>query len=181
VRPLKTPPDFKFFSEALSYDPHTGLLLWKARPDYHFASAAGQRRWNDLLAGRPAGSLGSRGYVSVRIGAHRYAAHRIAWLLTHGHWPAEFLDHINLNKADNRLSNLRECSHSQNMANCSMRSNNSLGFKGVTFDPRNQKYSAKIQHKGRWYHLGAFDAPAAAHAAYTAKSLQLNVNFARAA
>jgi hypothetical protein len=86
-------------------------------------------------AGDEAGSVNGSGYKIVVVSGRKYLVHRIVWLLTYGGDPGEFqIDHINGNRADNRPSNLRLCSHAQNCLNSAVMSRNKSGIKGVHFE-----------------------------------------------
>lgn len=89
------------------------------------------------------------------------------------------VDHINGDGLDNRRSNLRECSLTQNSANRMMNRNNRLGIKGVLAG--NGRFKAQIQCNGRKYHLGSYDTPEEAAAAYRGAAIVLFGAFARAA
>lgn len=91
---------FSDFDAILKYEPGTGALIWKT----------GSR------AGLPM-SGASPGYLTVNYCDHSYRAHRVAWLLHYGAWPVDELDHINGNRSDNRICNLRDVTHSQNQMN----------------------------------------------------------------
>jgi len=102
------------------YDPATGILLWRIKV-------------NDRApAGSVAGYPDSRGYLRVRSCGRHYAVHRVIWAYMTGEWPADCIDHINLNKKDNRWANLRECSRSQNGMNTRPQPHNKLGVKNVS-------------------------------------------------
>ena len=103
----------------LDYDPGTGVLRWRKR--------VSQR----MLAGDVAGTVDGYGYVRIIIGGHTYRAHRIAWLIIHGAWPENELDHKNLLRSDNRLENLREATRLQNMQNKKVYKNNTSGHTGI--------------------------------------------------
>lgn len=93
-----------------------------------------------------------------------------------------FIDHKNCLPGENQRSNLREATKSQNMANTHRRSNNTSGFKGVSWDKVNRKWIARIRVPGgKYLNLGRFQDPARANAAYAAKALALYGEFARAA
>lgn len=77
---------------------------------------AGKLYWLDR-EGVEAGSVNKLGYRSVSIKRRPYLAHRLIWLCHYGSWPKHFIDHINGNPRDNRLSNLRDVTHTQNMQN----------------------------------------------------------------
>ncbi len=112
-------------------------------------------------------------YWLIGINQTRYFAHRLAWFYVHKKWPEHELDHINLDKSDNRIKNLREVTHANNMKNVKIRKHNSTGFKGVillrpTKLNRNKRdrYVARIVVDDKMIYLGNYDTPDAAHAAY---------------
>jgi hypothetical protein len=151
--------------ELLSYDPETGNFKWRV--------TKGRAR-----AGDRAGCIYTRGYAYIRIGGAAYKAHRLAWLYVHGHWPKEFIDHINGHRADNRLVNLREANRIQNFANSRLSCSNTSGFKGVSWDKRWRKWISSIGSSGRTVYLGWFDTPEEAHSAYMAEARKLHGEFA---
>jgi hypothetical protein len=103
-RPL---PSLETLREVLAYDPDTGALTW----------LVSHRR---VRMGSPAGCLSEKGYVRVVLGSRSLRAHRIAWMLHYGEDPGELLiDHINRNRSDNRISNLRLVDAKGNQANSS--------------------------------------------------------------
>lgn len=156
--------------ELLAYDPATGIFVWKRRADV-------PARWNSRYAGTIAGTI-SRGYVRISIDDRSHQAHRLAWLWSYGRWPAGELDHKNCVGDDNRLSNLRPASRSQNIANS--RSRSAGGLKGTYFNKKRGRWQARISVNGRDFHLGCFGAPDAAHAAYAAAAIRHFGEFARA-
>jgi hypothetical protein len=148
------------------YDPVTGVLRWLPRP--------GEHAWNARCAGRSVGSADGSGYLQTGWHGRRTRVHRLAFALHHGRWPVGEIDHINGNRADNRAANLREATRSQNMANTPVRRDSRSGVKGV-----------RRHRAGRWVasiggsHLGVFDTPEAAHAAYCAAAKRRHGEFAR--
>jgi hypothetical protein len=100
--------------------------------------------------GKIAGHVDKLGYRIVKFRQRAYKEHRLIWLLVYGYWPIE-IDHINRNKSDNRLENLREGTHTDNMRNRDPRGWSSSGHVGVT-KSRN-KYKARLGQR----HLGHFD------------------------
>lgn len=155
----------EYLKECLEYDPETGRLVWKERPVCHFVNEVVCKRWNGKLAGKQAGSRTQKGYTTLRIARHPYLAHRVIWRIIWGAWPVEQLDHINGDKSDNRLGNLREASNAENCRNKKAHRNNKLGYKGVTRG-RENKFHAEIALSDRRVYLGTFSSPEAAHAAY---------------
>jgi hypothetical protein len=107
--------------------------------------------------GSVAGSITKSGYVSIGINGRYYMAHRLAWLFEHGEWPTVFIDHINGNKADNRLENLRMADYSQNRRNAKRNKNNKSGVKGVSWSKESKKWHARLWADGAYKHLGLYD------------------------
>lgn len=154
-------------SQYILYNPETGVIR-RART----SGTKGQ-----FKAGEIAGSLNSQGYWSVKINGRTYSAHRIAWAIIKGKWPEFEMDHVNGNRGDNRWSNLRECTKSQNQWNTGLNRKNSSGFKGV-FKHKDQ-WRACIAHNKKRMHLGLFSTPELAGAAYIKKQAELHQEFAR--
>ncbi len=145
--------------EMLSYAPNTGHLVW--RPGF------GSRRTGSRAGCRSK----ARGHRYVRIDDVLCLEHRIAWLIVHGVLPEDEIDHINGVKDDNRMENLRVADHRTNMQNLRKAlSTNKLGLLGVQERCDGKKWCARIIANGKTHHLGSFDTPERAHAAYlTAK------------
>lgn len=93
--------------EMIDYDPETGVMLWKPRPREMFKTDLEFGRWNTRYAGRPALACWGKGYMCGMIGTAHVIAHRAAWALVHGEWPASTVVHRNGDKSDNRIANLR--------------------------------------------------------------------------
>lgn len=152
----------KALKTALRYDPESGRFYWVERH--------GKRG----IPGRVAGTIDVDGYVAVTLGGRRHKGHRLAWLFTHGRWPAVAIDHINGVKHDNRIANLREADWSQNQHNRRLQKNNKTGFMGVYLDGRTGKWRAAIRADGRSRNLGGYDSPELAHAAYLKAKAELH-------
>jgi hypothetical protein len=155
----------KRIREALDYDPATGVFTWKTR---HSQMKAGQR----------AGYQMPTGYREIRVGGERYYEHRLAWLYVHGRWPKEQIDHINHKRDDNRLENLRDCSHAENHQNLPMKRSNRSGFIGVSRDERRGMWKAQITVNYSNRFLGRFPTPEEAHAAYLDAKRKLHPSYA---
>lgn len=154
--------------ECLDYSPETGAFKWRVD------------RGTNKLKGKPAGvSSNGCGYRAIFIDGRSYLAHRLAWFYCTGAWPKGPLDHINGNRADNRLSNLRCATSAGNRANSAVNKNCKTGIKGVQF--RHGRWRSKITHSGKTRHLGVFDTPAEASAAYIKAAAAQFGEFARAA
>ena len=139
--------------ELLDYDPETGEFHWR------------QRRGYTAQPGKLAGHLDTYGHVQITVDWKIYAAHRLAWLMFYGTFPKKTIDHIDGNKANNRIENLRDCSHAENCKNQRKRLNNKSGYKGVVLAPSG-KWIANIRFGGKQHYLGTFSTPEQAHAAY---------------
>lgn len=143
--------------QLVRYDPETGVLTR--------LQAGGKRATRPDKVGMPAGSVGGNGYVYVSVGGKRYSAHRLAWLYVFGRWPAQ-VDHINRDRADNRLANLREATTKENNRNTAAR--------GYWWHKRARKWRAGITVDGRNVHLGYFADEADARAAYVKAKADLH-------
>jgi hypothetical protein len=109
------------------------------------------------------------GYVQLYIENQRQYAHRVAWRLYYGEWPDRSIDHIDGNKSNNKISNLRLADMSQQKANARINSNNTSGYRGVHWNTAANKFQALLKHRGRAYHLGLFATAKEAHVAYQKK------------
>lgn len=156
-----TPLTAERLRAALRYEPETGRF-------YRLGPIMGRAR-----AGEPAGRTDERGYRYIRVYRRRYIAHRLAWLYVHGQWPSRDLDHINRDRSDNRISNLRECDNSHNQANQSGIRRNVSGLRGVSWDRLVGKWTARIAKDGVTHRLGVFVDKHQAFAAYVAKGKEL--------
>jgi len=161
--------DIRTISEAISYDPNTGQMMWK-------------KKSGPKLPGMSAGCLcKTHGYILIRVDTVLYMAHRIAWVLSYGREPDGHIDHINGNKSDNRIMNLREATPSQNMFNRGAQSNNACGLKGVCFNPKirgSKKWSAEICENRKRHKLGLFSLKSLAAVAYAKAAIRYHGKFA---
>lgn len=163
--------------EMFSYDPSTGILVWKQRPRDHFATARAHAAWNSRFPGLATGWRDKKGYLRTNIMGTPHLTHRLCWAVHFGVMP-DLLDHRNLDKSDNRIGNLRECTSSQNQHNRAMSKHNSSGFKNVSWHAQAKKWRAYIVVDHRQSSLGLFATPEAAYAAYCAAAVDLHGDFA---
>lgn len=140
--------------ELLNYDKDSGEFVWRVTTS------------NRVKRGAVAGYVAADGYVSIRIDGVLYKAHRLAFAISYGSWPSADIDHINGITSDNRLENLREATRAQNIQNTKMRSDNSSGFTGVTWDSARKKWAARIFKGGKGIYLGRHETPEDAYGAY---------------
>jgi hypothetical protein len=144
-------PDVDLLRSLLDYDPQTGVFHWRRRD----VSLPYSRSFNEQFAGLRAGRL-IYGYVIICVKTKEYRAHRIAWKMVHGTEP-DIIDHINHDRADNRICNLRSGSRADNQKNCSRYSNNRSGYTGVSWDARSGKWKAALKSEGVTHSLGLFE------------------------
>jgi len=128
--------------ELFDYDPETGLLT----------SIAGNNR---VKVGGPVGSNTKDGYLATSIDCKTYMVHRLIWIYVHGDWPDQ-IDHINHDRKDNRMCNLRSVSSKDNNKNRLMTSKNNSGTVGVSWIYETQKWRATIMIDGKNVALGSF-------------------------
>lgn len=145
--------------KVVSYDPTTGVFVWR--------STAKTR--NGVKAGDVAGYYSSKGYRKITIDGREQLAHRLAWLYVHGVWPTNQIDHINGDRADNRIVNLREATNTENQQNRPKPSKaNTSGYPGVSYRKDRGYWRARITVDGALINLGQFATAEAAAAAYQA-------------
>lgn len=149
-------PTQAYLRDCLDYSPESGKFTWKTRPDEHFISPDRARSWNTKFAGKVAGSTDGRGYREIKINDRPLKAHRIAWILMNGVAPDQ-IDHINGNRSDNSISNLRDVTNAENDRNRAMSGANTSGVMGVSWRKSDRKWQAQIKIDGRTIHLGYFD------------------------
>lgn len=163
----KTKLTYERLTEVLFYDPKTGIFRWKEKPS----------KYSPVSEGEEAGYLHKpSGYIRVSIDSERYVCHRLAWLYTYKKWPEGDIDHVNGDRSDNRIENLREALD-KNSWNAKIRSDNTSGVKGVSFHKGVGKYVARVNHKGKIYNLGCFNSLEAAVAVVKEKREELHGDF----
>lgn len=150
----------------LAYDAETGAFTW-------LEPRGGQ------ACGSPAGCRNRNGYIEITVHRRIHKAHRLAWLYVHGEWPPHEIDHINGDKADNRLANLRPATRAQNVANTALRSDSASGIKGVHWSVASRKWEAQIKLKGKTRHLGLFTNIEEAADAYRCAATECFGDYAR--
>jgi hypothetical protein len=122
----------------------------------------------------PAGTL-KDGYIYIVVDGKQYLAHRLIWLYVYGSFPENQIDHIDRNRSNNRLNNLREATKRQNQWNIGPRSRNKSGYKGVS--KRGNKWRARININGYDKWLGIFPTEKEAYTAYCSAAKQLHGEF----
>lgn len=158
--------------ELLHYDPDTGWFTWRVEVQCY----GGGRKPGDR-----AGSQNAAGYRHIGLkGKPPYKEHRLAWLYAYGVWPPTEIDHANRDPSDNRLTNLRLASRSQNSANM-VKPVGASGHKGVYKNKGTQRWFAQISVDCKSKYLGSFDSPEEAYTAYVAAAREHYGEFARIA
>jgi hypothetical protein len=155
--------------ELLEYNPVTG--------DFTFLPVVRTRGRVTSKAGKAPSTINGYGYYSISIEGKNYTLHRLAWLLTYGELPILDIDHIDGNKLNNSISNLRLATRSENMLNTGKRLDNTTGYKGVSFCKQTGKYRATARLNGKCYSLGRFDTPDEAASIYSYFAKQSHGNF----
>ena len=140
----------EMLKERIHYDKETGFFTWLD------VKVNGKRMRN-----KRSGSINGGGYIQVRLSldgkSYALFAHRLAWLYEYGEFPSGNLDHLNRNRTDNRITNLRIATTRENGRNRSMSSNNTTGHNGIGFSKARNKYHARIRVNYKQKHLGYFE------------------------
>lgn len=142
--------------ELFHYCPESGALTHRRRSPGWFSGERFANAWNARFAGKTAGSVCAKGYIQVVVHGRVLQAHRVAWSIATGQEPNE-IDHINGDKTDNRLTNLRSVTHAENGKNRALGRNNRSGVNGVGWNSHFGKWQARIKVAGRSKSLGYFD------------------------
>jgi hypothetical protein len=153
---------FETANRLLRYDAITGKLFWRERTPDLFREGKNSRdqsckTWNSRFAGKEALTARSSGYGYGAVLNRLYLAHRVCWLLHYGVWPKDQIDHINGDRSDNRIVNLRSVDNAENSKNHCARVDNSTGVVGVYWFKRYAKWVAAITANGKFHHLGYHD------------------------
>jgi hypothetical protein len=149
----------------LDYNQDTGIFTWKV--------SRGKAKINGV-----AGTKRKDKYIQIAINKKHYLLHRLAWLYVNNNFP-EFIDHINGDKSDNRICNLRKVNSSQNMHNSKLNIKNKSGIKGISWNKNRNKWEARvcINYKNKF--IGYFDDIKLAELLINKARIELHGNFAR--
>lgn len=173
-------PSPEVLRQLLRYEPGSGKLFWKERLLADFPSAREAKRWNTRYSGTQAfTSRDGNGYYSGSVFGQSHRLHRVAWAIHHGIHADGEVDHINMDRSDNRILNLRCASHSHNQWNRRAYASNTSGHKGVSWHKATQKWLAKIKVNGSDRHLGVFASVIDAADAYDRAAAEMHGCFAR--
>jgi hypothetical protein len=152
--------------ELLSYDPVVGEWRWLISR-------------GNVRCGSIAGTINKSGYRHIGIDGHRYTSNRLAILYMTGSWPVHMVDHKNGITDDDRWDNLRMATNAQNQYNSKLRSDNTSGFRGVSFDKNHNRWRVTIRVDGKERYIGRFATREEGAMAYGKESERLHGEFAR--
>jgi hypothetical protein len=116
--------------------------------------------------GQKIGKINKDGYVEISVYSKRYLVHRLAWFYVYGVWPEGSLDHVDRDKTNNAIDNLRKLTPSQQAQNTNLHPLNTSGYRGVFLDKQTNRWRARIRVNNVKHSLGAFDTAEEAYAAY---------------
>lgn len=145
--------------KVVNYDPETGIIT----------------RISGRFSGKIVNHTNSKGYIRANFLGRLMLAHVVAWIITYGKYPDGEIDHANGIRNDNRIINLRDVTHQQNMWN----SKPIAKLKGAHLNANNGKYYAHIRHDGVLRTIGVFENEKDAHIAYVLEALELRGEYAR--
>lgn len=165
AKPNPLPP-LDELNDHLDYDPETGLFT---RKKFVYGTAG---------VGSIAGSL-YRGYLFIRINGKKYRAHRLAYKMYYGLDPVDMIDHIDMDRSNNRIANLRDATNVQNLRNTGPRKTNTSGFKGVCWYSGRKRWRARITYNEKNIHLGYYKTKEEAALAYAKAAKEYYGEFAR--
>lgn len=159
-----------------------GTVFWKWRIRELFSSDRIWKSWNTRYAGREGfTAVDSHGYRQSKILSQSCLLHKAIWAWHYGEWPEGEIDHINSDKLDNRIENLRIATRNQNVWNTPIRKDNTSGYKGVSKVWQSNKWQAHIDVYGEVKYLGVFSTAHDAGAAYEEAAIKYHGDFARTA
>lgn len=157
VKPLPSP---ELLRQLLRYEPETGKLFWLQTPNDFVKSNCGyadrvKKSRDTRFAGNEAFTALRNGYYVGTIRRRTYSAHRVIWCILHGYWPNQ-IDHIDHDRGNNKICNLRDVDGGGNMRNRPIGARNKSGVVGVHWRKRERLWRAKIRIDGVDVYLGYF-------------------------
>lgn len=178
IRPL---PPKEYLNQCFIYS-EDGKLTRKARPREHFKTLRGHEISLSRVADKQVGTVGNNGYLHVGMDylgkQSMFAVHRVIWVMHNGEIPKDCqIDHIDTNKINNKIENLRLALHSDNMHNLNLAKSNTSGVKGVSWSKRTKQWQAQICFKSVRTHLGYFKTIEEAETVLKDVRLKLHTSF----
>lgn len=159
----------------LRYEPDTGRLFWRPRDRSMFKSDRSAAMFRGRFEGREAlTATCAFGYKNGVVDGVSVKAHRAIWALWFGLWPGEDIDHIDGDRTNNRISNLREATRGLNCQNRKAQASSTSKYLGVSWKTKQGKWLAQITAGGVAEHLGYHDTEEAAFAAYCEAKARLH-------
>lgn len=154
------------FKEYLKYNSDNGNFTW-IKPT--------SKR---VCIGTKAGTLDKDGYCVIKFNYKLYRAHRLAWFYMYDVWPSQQIDHIDGNKLNNSITNLRDVNSQTNMENIkNVGRSNTSGMLGVSFHKHKKKYMANIKVNKKTMYLGSFNKAEDAQSAYLKYKQQYHAGY----
>lgn len=163
-------PPVEYLKECFLYEPLTGKLYWRERPQHHFSKVMFFIYWNKRWAGKEAFYTSPKGRVFGMLDGKYCAAHRVIWKLMTGKEPPTLIDHKDRNPTNNKWTNLRVATKSQNCVNRDIDPRNTSGYGGVHKHKNNNRWVAQLGARSQKRYLGIFDSPEKARAVWLAKA-----------
>jgi len=164
INPL---PPVDYLLDCFKYDGATGLLYWRDRPKNHFETESAWKRHKTLRSGKPILTTNAYGYKVARLSQeskHKlFLCHRIVYAMFYGDRDM-IVDHVNGDRLDNRIENLRAVSSRENLLNTSVKKKQ--GLKGAYYEADRGKWLSQIKINYKSFYLGRFDTEQEAHKAY---------------
>jgi len=139
----------------LTYDEFSGDLIWKHRQRPFFPNDQAYNAWNARFPGKKVGAV-SNGYVIFALFKRLYKAHRVAWAIYYGEWPSNCIDHIDGNRSNNSIANLRVVPKKDNNKNMARKRDNTSGQTGVSKTKSGLRWRARIGVNKTTKTIGSF-------------------------
>ena len=167
-------PTQQYLQECFEHDNEDGKLYWNIRPLHHFDDNERiMEGFNTQFGGKVVGRIDKAGYYRTKIKNTNPAVHRIIWKMYRGEDPKYFIDHINGNRSDNRIENLRDIPHGHNTINLNgLKENNNTGYTGVS-KVRSGRYRSYTNVDGKQKIIGTYNTPEEAALSYQLKILEV--------
>ena len=107
-----------------------------------------------IAVGKIMGTKLATGYISISVRGPKFLAHRLAWFYMHGEWPKYYIDHIDRNRDNNAINNLREANAYENIHNIKIFDTNTSGYTGIR--KMGTSWQSRVQYKGEDFYLGTY-------------------------
>jgi len=155
--------DMDLIKNNLDYCKLTGIFTWKNKK-------RGRKKFAGYIEK-------TTGYLRICINKKKYYAHRLAWVFVYEYEPIFYIDHIDCNKLNNSITNLREANYFQNAQNVGVTKSNKSGYKGVSYYKRDNNWTAQCKYLGVTYYLGRYKTAIEAKEVYDNFVLKNNKEF----